>query len=150
MESARRFERWMRFSAVLYALGGLGFALAPELSFALPEQVLLNVLGLDWTPMPKTSVYHWATLAVSMMATITICSALASRKGERDRDFAIPVMVSKGVSSVGALLALGLHGSFAVYLLVFFTDFPLMLLTWWFWSRLRNDLIAWGGYGERG
>ncbi len=149
MVSARRFERWMRFSAVLYCLGGLGFALMPEMSFALPERALLTVLGLDWEPMPRTTVYHWATLAVSMMATITICSVLAGRNGQRDRDFAIPVMVSKGVSSVGALLALGLHGSYAVYLLVFLTDFPLMLLTWWFWSRLRNDLLAWGGYGVR-
>ena len=149
MESARKFERWMRFSAVLYLLGGLSFAVLPEFSFAFPEKILLAVMGLDWPPMPATSVYHWATLAVSMMATITACSALAGRNGERDMDFAVPVMVSKGVSSIGALLALGLHGNYAVYLLVFLTDFPLMIVTWWFWSRLRKDLLAWGGYGVK-
>ena len=149
MESARRFETWMRISAVLYGLGGLSFAVFPEFSFAFPEKLLLSVFGLEWPPMPVTSVYHWATLAISMMATITVCSVLAGRNGQRDMDFAIPVMVSKGVSSIGALLALALHGSYAVYLLVFLTDFPLMLITWWFWSRLRKDLLAWGGYGVR-
>ena len=140
MPHCHDFERWMRFSAVLYLLGGLGFALFPELSFGLPDQLARTVLGLDWKPLPATSAYHWAALAVSMMMTIGACSALAGRYAPRDLDLAIPVMVSKGVSSLGGLLALGLHDRFAIYFVVVLTDFPLMLLTFWFWSRARKEL----------
>ena len=137
MTPEQTFGRWMRISAWLYGAGGLAFAVLPGLSHELPAAVARQLLGwVDWTPMPPTASYSWHALAVSMMATIAVCSWFAGRDPLRNRDFAVPVMFSKGVSSLVGGLALFLHAPMAIYLVLVLTDFPLLVVTWLLWRRV--------------
>ncbi len=140
MTPEKTFGTWMWISAAMYGLGGLAFAVAPELAHGLPDQLfrLLPPLS-DWAPLPETAAYNWHGLAVGMMATITVCSVYAARDPVRNKDFAVPVMASKAVSSFAGLAALALHAKFAFYIVIFCTDFPLLVITWLLWRRVRGD-----------
>ncbi|HCP47018.1 MAG TPA: hypothetical protein DIU15_13310 [Deltaproteobacteria bacterium] len=131
MTATERFQRWMQVSAALYALGGLTFAVLPRWSFALGDRLYRQLPGLaDWPAPPETAVFAWTVLAVSMMATITTCCFLAARAPGSGRLFAVPVIVSKGLSSVGGLFLLAVHAKYPIYLGLFLTDFPLLVITW--------------------
>jgi len=137
MDPVRPFRRWMRISAALYAAGGLAFAVSPATSHEDVDALARWALGPGgWEPMPPTAAHSWTALAVSMMATIAVCAWLAGSNPIRNKDFAVPVMVSKAVSSAGGLLLLALHARYAIYLVLFVTDFPLLLLTFLLWRRL--------------
>ncbi len=121
----------------MYGLGGLAFAVAPDLAHGLPDALYRKVPMLaDWPALPEAEAHNWTGLAISMMATITACAILAARDPARNRDFAIPIMVAKGVSSGGGLILLAVHAKFAFYLVIFFTDFPLLIITWLLWRRV--------------
>jgi len=121
----------MQLSVLLYAGGGLTFAAFPRWSFALGDTLYRQLPGLaDWPTPPETAVFAWTVLAVSMMATITTCCILAARSPVDGRLFALPVIVSKALSSLGGLLLLGIHAKYPIYLGLFLTDFPLLVITW--------------------
>ncbi len=137
MTPERRFGLWMTVSAVLYGAGAAAFALFPALAHGLPDAAyrLLPPFS-DWDPLPETLAYNWHGLAVSMMVTITVCSVFAARDPVRNRDFAVPVMFSKVTSSVLGIAALLLHHQYAFYVCIFFTDFPLFVVTYLLWRKV--------------
>lgn len=129
----------MAFSAVLYGLGAVTFAVAPLAAAAAPDLAPGLVPLLDsLVPAPAATGLNWHALAVSMMITITVCSAYAARAPARNKDFAVPVMFSKVTSTLMALGAFALDDRQAAYLLVAITDFPLFLITWSLWHRVPD------------
>jgi hypothetical protein len=142
MKAARRFRAFMLISAALYAIGGLSFAVSPGESFGAWDRRIRKLFGLGWEDIPAVTIHHWTVLAISMMATITVCSLLAARDPVRNRDFAVPVMVSKAVSTLGALILLATEQPYGAYLLVIATDFPLLALTWWFWRAADREATS--------
>jgi len=131
LNPTQRFQRWMQASVLLYAVGGASFAAFPRWSFELGDRLYRQAPGVaDWPSPPETAVFAWTVLAVSMMATITTCSFFAARDPVDGRLFAVPVMVSKALSSAGGLLLLFLHAKYPIYLGLFLTDFPLLVVTW--------------------
>ena len=120
----RRLALFCRIFAVVYALGALGFAALPRLTFRL---ITLDDAPVGWT----AQAIFWNALAVAMMTAIaTACAVVAARPRER-RHALLPVVVAKLTSSVLAALHLvHLHGPGARALVaILLTDFPLFLLT---------------------
>jgi len=130
----------MAFSAVLYGLGALSFAVAPVALHALREVAPQIFPLLEYlVPTPEVAALNWHALAVSMMVTITVCSAYAARDPVGNKNFAVPVMFSKVTSTVMALATFALHGRDLAYLVVAITDFPLFLITWALWRRVSDS-----------
>ena len=120
----RRLQVFCRLFAVVYALGALGFALAPRLTFRL---VTLGRAPAGWT----AQAMFWNVLAVAMMTAIaTACLVVAGRPRER-RHALLPVVVAKLTSSLLAALHLArFHAAGSLALVaVIATDFPLFVLT---------------------
>ena len=123
MTPEQAFGRWMKISGWLYGAGGLTFAVLPGLSHQLPDALARQLLPfVSWTPMPPTAAYSWTALGVSMMVTISACAFLAARDPQAHRDFALPIMLSKAVSSLGGVLALVFHEPMAIYLCLLYTS----------------------------
>ena len=120
----RRLAVFCRVFAVVYALGALGFAALPRLTFRL---VTLDGAPVGWT----AQAVFWNVLAVALMTAIaTSCAVVAARPRER-RHALLPVVAAQLTSSVLAALHL-IHlqgpGSRAL-IAILLADFPLFLLT---------------------
>lgn len=136
----RAFGAWMSVSFVLYGLGGIAFAAFPRLSHSLPDQVLRRLPPLSsWEALPSPEAWNWTILSVSMMATISTCAFLAWREPVRCRNLAVPIVISKFVSSAGGLAMLLGGARHTIYLAIPLVDFPLGLITLILWSRLRRE-----------
>src|SRR5260370_42270086 len=95
----RRLAAFCKVCAAVSALGALGFALAPQLTFRL---VTFEGAPSGWTPQ----AVFWNVLAVAMMTAIaTACALTAARPRER-RHALLPVIVAKLTSSAPALVHL--------------------------------------------
>jgi hypothetical protein len=77
-----------------------------------------------------------------MMATISACAFFAWRDPPRYRALAIPIMCSKALSSIAGLLLLVTHARYAIYLVIFLTDFPLLVITFVLWRRFDREKAA--------
>ena len=120
----RRLAVFCRVFAVVYALGALGFAAVPRLTFRL---VTLDGAPVGWT----AQAIFWNALAVAMMTAIaTSCAVVAGRPRER-RHALLPVVAAKLTTSLLAALHLvHLHGPGSRALVaILLTDLPLFLLT---------------------
>lgn len=91
-DAERSLRSLLRFWTLLFGAGAISFAADPDRSTA-----SLNVL--PGPPLPASSEKYWNALAVSLMATITVLSAMAATDVRRRRAFVWPLMVSKAVSS---------------------------------------------------
>jgi hypothetical protein len=120
----RTLQVFCRIFAVVYALGAIGFAVTPRLTFRL---ITLGRAPGGWTPQ----AVFWNVLACAMMTAIsTSCAVVAGRPRER-RHALLPVIVAKLTSSglaLAHLLRPGGPGSMALIVVVA-TDFPLFVLT---------------------
>jgi hypothetical protein len=120
----RTLQAFCRIFAVVYALGAIGFAFTPRLTFRL---VTLDRAPVGWT----TQAMFWNVLAVAMMTSIaTACAVVAGRPRER-RHALLPVVVAKLTSSLLAaahLIRFEGTGSMAL-IAVIATDCPLFVLT---------------------
>src|SRR5207245_10110816 len=106
----------------VYALGAVGFALMPRLTFRL---VTLDAAPLGWTPQ----AVFWNVLAVAMMAAAgTACLVTAARPRER-RHAILPVVAANLTSSALAAVHLVGAGRSRALLAVLVTDVPILLLT---------------------
>jgi len=120
----RRLGLFCRASAIVYALGALGFAATPRLTFRL--------LTLDQPLAGYTAqAMFWNVLAVAMMTAIATACWLAAQAPVERRLLLLPVVAAKLTSSVVAGLHLvrfhapGWQAAAAIVL----TDFPLFLMT---------------------
>lgn len=123
----KAFKNLCSSFAVIYAGGGLLFALSPVWVVKLCNTVGTYLLGLKAAPYPAELFY--SALAVGMMATIATCMLMAALNPSRWQIFLLPVFVEKCVSSsLGLLFFLILEANVA-YLTLFVVDFPLALLS---------------------
>ena len=101
----RTLTRWLRFFAVLFAVGTLAFLLRPDDTVQDLDRVgsLLGLPTLSPSRVPVASDF-WLALAVANMATITACSWLAAADVRARRPLVYPVVVSKLASSGTGLL----------------------------------------------
>jgi len=120
----RRLAAFCKLFAAVYALGAVGFAVTPRLTFRL---VTLGGAPDGWTPQ----AVFWNVLAVAMMVAIaTACAVVAAAPRER-RHALLPVIAAKLTSSALAaahFLRMQGPGARAVAAVVA-TDFPLFVLT---------------------
>src|SRR5260370_32742540 len=100
----RRLAAFCKLFAAVYALGALGFALAPQLTFRL---VTLDGAPSGWTPQ----AVFWNVLAVAMMTAIATARALTAARPREWRHSLLPVILAKLTPSALALVhLLRLHG----------------------------------------
>jgi hypothetical protein len=93
----RALRDLLRAWTVLFAAGGLSFAMTPE-------RTLRNLNRLPGANLPVGEERFWNALAVSLMATLTTLCAFASADVRGRRHLVVPVLVSKAASS-GMFLA---------------------------------------------
>ena len=120
----KTLQLFCRIFTVVYALGALGFALTPRLTFRL---VTLGRAPIGWTAQAS----FWNVLACAMMTAIaTACAVVAGRPRER-RHALLPVIVAKITSSgLAALHLLRFAGPGRMALVVIIaTDLPLFVAT---------------------
>ncbi len=91
-DEERALRSLLRFWTLLFGAGAVSFAADPDRSTA-----SLNLL--PGPSLPESSEKYWNALAVSLMATITVLSAMAATDVRRRRALVWPLMVSKAVSS---------------------------------------------------
>jgi len=120
----RSLAAFCRVLAAVYAVGALGFAALPRLTF--------RIVTLDGAPDGWTAAaIFWNALAVAMMTAVaTSCAVVAGRPRER-RHALLPVVVATLTSSVlAALHLIHLQGPGARALIaILIADLPLFLLT---------------------
>jgi hypothetical protein len=120
----RRLALFCRISALVYALGALGFAALPRLTFRL--------VTLDAAPVGFTAqAVFWNVLAVAMMTAIATACWLAAVAPVERRYLLLPVVVAKLTSSaLAALHLVRFQGpGWQALLVILLTDFPLFALT---------------------
>lgn len=113
------FALVMRLFGVVFLAVGLLFLVWQSGVAQLMDQMgHLFFPSMAATPMPAEQI--WLSLSVSMMMTITVCCFMAAK----DHRFAIPVIVSKFVSTGCFLLFLLMTGQVG-YLVGALTDGPI-------------------------
>jgi hypothetical protein len=123
----RRFGWWMMASTALYGFGAFGFWLGPYLGPAAePYLSFHDGLTAEWLAAGGDT---WFALTVSLMFTISCCSAFVAWAPRENRAFAVPVILSKAVSVVVSAVELltGAGGPTSWSTIV--TDLPLLVLT---------------------
>jgi hypothetical protein len=126
----RRLGTFALATAVLYACAGLFFAVLPQLTLT----IAASGGALPFGPAAR----FWQVMAVAMMAMLTLCCWLASRAPRENRRLLLPVMLSKGISTGFAAVALLTSSDAAgrrALLSIITSDLPLLLATAWFYWR---------------
>jgi hypothetical protein len=101
----RKLAWWLRFFALLFAIGMVGFLVRPDDTVKDLDRVgaLVGLPTLARSAVPMVSDF-WLALAIANMATITTCAWLAAGDIRRRRALVYPIIVSKFVSSATGLL----------------------------------------------
>jgi len=130
----RRLALFCRIFALVYALGGLGFAALPRLTFRL--------VTLDSAPVGYTAqAVFWNVLAAAMMTAIATACWLAAAAPIDRRVLLLPVAVAKLTSSaLAALHLVRFQGpGWPALLAIVLTDFPLLVLTLLVWRTAERS-----------
>jgi hypothetical protein len=133
---------WMAISAFLYFLSGLIFVFLPRplpeaLDFLARQLRLATVL-----PGAMGAERFWNLLAFSMMMTIGTASVLVVRDPGSRKNFCIPVIISKLASWSSALIYFAVISRAFAHLVIFLVDFPLFVLTVFFYRRAKAAASA--------
>jgi hypothetical protein len=141
----RRFGGFMLICGCVYLLGGLSFWVFAALNQAIAEWFVGFASLPISEPFPAAM---WVALGVSLMWMLGASCLLAGWDPRRNRLLAVPVMVSKLVSTLAAfsfvLSGVGQASALAVVL----TDLPLFFATVWLYHRaVRSVGGRWLGNG---
>jgi hypothetical protein len=143
-----RNEKLMKYAGLLYAIMFIGAVLV---FICLPGQMfgIMNDISsalFPSLPLASDSGKFWVSLALSMMATITVLSMLIYKDVKKNYRMAIPLMTAKFTSSIfglGFFLA-----GFAcketgwntlANLAILFSDFPLGVLMLVLYRLVKNE-----------
>lgn len=134
----RQLGHWMAISAFLYFSGGFVFLLFPR-----PLLLILDSLGkivhlAPVLPGAMPAERFWNLLAFSMAMTITTASVIVVRDPAANKEFCIPVIFSKTASWLSALVYFLVVSRAFAHLVIFLVDFPLFVLTVYFYRRART------------
>jgi len=130
----RRFRMWMLVSAWMYALAGLFFLVAGTRIAPLVNDISKRFLPLPLYPLPaeEPEGAFWLVLTLSLMAMITYICRAAYLDIRRNGRLVPILLLAKSSSSVFYLVFFIAHRQL-IYLVGFFTDAPLFLLTLVLW-----------------
>jgi hypothetical protein len=140
----KRLGYWMAISAFLYFSGGLVFLLLPRPLLETLDAIgkLLHLAAV--LPGAMSAERFWNLLAFSMAMTITTASVLVARDPVANKGFCIPVMFSKVASWLSALIYFLVVSRAFAHLVIFLADFPLFVLTVFFYRRACSTRKASG------
>jgi uncharacterized protein (DUF362 family) len=148
----------MKIYSILFLVWGYVFLLFPRFTleaidrlglWLLDENSLFKWLGWELrhgkvyaqgTSQGTDAEYFWVFLSFSMMMTIAACSYIASKDIRKNRSVIVPLILAKLASSLCAFTFYYSRGIFA-YLVIFITDFPLVLLTLYFYLKADSGRI---------
>src|ERR1041384_4288908 len=125
----RKLAWLLRFFALLFAIGMVGFLVRPDDTVKDLDRVgaLVGLPTLARSPYPMVSDF-WLALAIANMATISACCWLAAGDIRHRRAPAYPVIVSKIVSSATGVL-LFVRWAFAFpFLVTALVDLPIAII----------------------
>ena len=136
----RRLAWTLRFFALLFAIGAVGFLLRPDDVVhdldRVGALVGLPTLGASRGPVPSD---FWLPLAIANMATITACAWFASRDVRRRRSLVHAIIVSKLASSATGILLFVRWSMAFPFLTVALVDLPIALILMSGLRRARVD-----------
>jgi hypothetical protein len=115
-----RLAAFCKFFAAVYALGAIGFAAFPGLTFRLVSLGELSSFAEE--------AAFWNALAVAMMVANALACAVVAQQPRERRHALLPVIGAKLASSAVAALHLAGGGGRAL-LAILLTDFPLFVVT---------------------
>ena len=125
----RKLAWLLRFFALLFAIGMVGFLVRPDDTVKDLDRVgaFVGLPTLARSAYPMVSDF-WLALAIANMATITTCCWLAAGDIRRRRALVYPVIVSKIVSSTTGVL-LFVRWTFAFpFLATALVDLPIAII----------------------
>ncbi len=137
-----QLRMWMAISGFLYFSSGLVFLFLPRsllevLDFLARQFHLATVL-----PGAMPAERFWNLLAFSMTMTIGTASALVVLDPGARKDFCVPVILSKLASWSSALIYFAVISRAFAHLVIFLVDFPLFVLTVFFYRRAKAAIPA--------
>src|SRR5215470_13475478 len=127
---AERKLAWtLRFFALLFAAGAVGFLVRPDDTVARLDRVsaLVGLPTLAVSRDPVASDF-WLALAIANMATITVCAWLAARDVRGRRSLVHAIVVSKLVSSATGILLFVRWSMAFPFLAIALVDLPIAFI----------------------
>ena len=135
----------MLICGCVYLIGGISFWAFTGLNQAVAEWMA------GFSGLPTGTVFPvpmWTALGVSMMWMLGVCCLLAGWDPRRNRLLAIPVIVSKAISTLAGLSFVLCGVGQASVLTVVLTDLPLFFATVWLYHHaVRSVGGRWLGHG---
>ena len=132
----------MAISAFLYFSGGLVFLLFPRSLLIILDSIGEMIHLAPVLPGAMLAERFWNLLAFSMAMTITTASVMVTRNPAANKEFCVPVMFSKIASWLSALVYFLVVSRAFAHLTIFLVDFPLFVLTVFFYRRARAQTAA--------
>lgn len=143
------FKRWMFFSACMYGLGGLGFALFPLVATNWiqdqPTATITTTSVANPMVLASTAAYFWNALAVAMMSTIFLASLRAWRDPVGAAGYAFVIVVAKFTACGMAILTFVLdpgNTAHTIPMVIVLSDLPLGLVTLWTLTMAKRSRAA--------
>lgn len=130
----RVFRGWMLISAMMYALGCIGFLVIGKYIPAIINRISRITTSLPLYPLPADGAEgaFWTVLASSMMAMITWIAVQAYRDPRRNANL-VPILLLSKACSTGFYTVLFVFNGHLAYIVGFLTDGPIFLLTAGLW-----------------
>ncbi|HJQ74469.1 MAG TPA: hypothetical protein VJ814_06255 [Gaiellaceae bacterium] len=127
---AERKLAWLlRFFALLFAIGAVGFLVQPDETVQRLDWVgaLVGLPTLAQSRYPMASDF-WLALAIANMATIAACAWFAAVDIRRRRALVYPIIVSKIASSTTGILLFVRWAHAFPFLTVALVDLPIAMI----------------------
>lgn len=127
----------LRWWTGFFAAATVGFAIFPAHIFRGLNAFGRVVVGWTGPSIPVSGESFWRILAVSLTAVLTVLSMSAARDVRRNLDRVPYIILAKGVTTLGFLVAyLGIH--YFAYFVGLVVDGMIFLLTWYCYSGARR------------
>jgi len=132
-----QFKWFMEASAVVYLVVGFLFALFPQSVLQAFNLVSRHIFP-RWPMAPHDAGKFWVSLTFSMMMTIAALAWIASLHVRNNKNYAVPLMISKCASALSGLLYFLIGARCLAYIGIFLVDGALFVLTLVFYLRANK------------
>ena len=138
----KQLARLMRLWSVLFGLMGLFFVVSPQIFTEFLNRFSHLLSGGNYIPLPYPAERFWYSLTVSLMATITYLSFVASRDIRRNFHCVIAVLICKFTSTLFFLLSFATGFRSSGYLVsALLSDGPIFIVTLVFTIRAIRSRV---------
>ena len=128
VKEEKQFKIFMRISAGVYFVAGMVFVIAPEWTLRAINAVSAALVP-DLELVPILVEKFWLALAFSMMMTITALCYIAQHNIRKNKGYAIPLLISKAVSSLTGLCFFVFSARYLAYFVIFAVDGSIFVVT---------------------